>query len=130
LNDSYQALLRLAQKELPKEQHKLAYKLSRIVKSAKSEIDALSESQIDLMRKCGFVQGEQDVDPKLIDDFNRQASRFLKETRCELWGDPFKLAELTAHISISALDLALLDWLIVEEAAESPQAEKGREAVA
>lgn len=114
LNDSYQALLRLAEKEFPKEQHKLAYKLSRVVKSAKAEIEALNESQTDLMRKCGFSPGERNVDPKTIDDFNRQAARFLKETHCELWGDPFKLSELVEYVSISPLDLALLDWLIVD----------------
>jgi hypothetical protein len=127
LNDSYQALLRLAQKELPKEQHKLAYKLSRIVKGAKGEIEALNESQIDLMRKCGFVQGEQDVEPRLIDDFNRQSLKFMRETMTgEIWGDPIRLSELVEHVSISPLDLALLDWLIVEEEAQAAKASPGR----
>ena len=114
LNTGYQALLRLAQNELPKEHHKLTYKLSRIVKSAKAEMEALGESQIDLMRKCGFQQGEQNVDIEKINVFNRESKKFMKETSCELWGDVFMYSDLCELVSISALDLADLDWLIIE----------------
>lgn len=130
LNESYQALVRLTQKELPKEQHKLAYKLSRVMKCAKSEMETLGDSLNDLMRKCGFTQGEQNVESEKIEDFNRQSKRFMKETVCELWGDPFGYPELHDLLSISPLDLALLDWLIVEKSENLAQAEKSREAVA
>lgn len=113
LNESYQALVKLAQTELPKDKHKLAYKLSRIVKSAKIEIDALGESLNDLMRKCGFEPGSGEVAPEKLKDYNDQARTFMKETTCDLWGDPFKLDDL-ADVSITPFDLALLDWLIVE----------------
>ena len=106
--------MRLAQNELPKEHHKLTYKLSRIVKAAKAEIEDLADSQIDLMAKCGFRQGEQNVDIEKIDDFNRQSKKFMKATTCEIWGDPFTYDELHELVSISALDLADLHWLIIE----------------
>jgi hypothetical protein len=131
LNESYQALVRLTSKELPKEQHKLAYKLSRVMKCAKSEMETLGDSLNDLMRKCGFVQGQQDVAAEKIDDFNQQSKKFMRETQAaEIWGDPIRWSEICDHVSISPLDLALLDWLIVEEAAESSQAEKRLDAVA
>jgi len=114
LNTGYQALLRLAQNELPKEHHKLTYKLSKIVKAAKVEMETLGESQIDLMRKCGFQQGEQNVDIEKINVFNRESKKFMKETSCELWGDVFMYSDLCELVSISALDLADLDWLIIE----------------
>lgn len=116
LNESYQALIRLSSKELPKEQHKLSYKISRIVKSAKGEMEDLGESLNSLMGKCGFRPGEQNVDSDKIDDFNRQSKKFLKETMTgEIWGDPIKYSELIEYVSISPLDLANLDWLIIHE---------------
>lgn len=115
LNESYQALIRLSSKELPKEQHKLAYKISRICKSAKSEIEAMGESLQALQAKCGFKQGEENISPAKIEDFNQQSKKFLKETECEIWGDPIKYEDIAAHLSTSPLDLANLDWLIVAE---------------
>src|SRR5215470_15130155 len=113
LNQSYQALLRLAGQEIPKEHHKLTYKLSRIVKSAETEIETLVDSQSDLMNKCGFRQGEQNVDIEKIEDFNRQSKKFMRETACDIWGDPFTYDEIRELVSITALDLANLDWLII-----------------
>lgn len=113
LNESYQALVKLAQTEFPKDKHKLAYKLSRVVKTAKTEIDALGESLNDLMRKCGFEPGSGDVAPEKLKDYNEQAKQFMKETHCDLWGEPIKLDDI-ADVSITAFDLALLDWLIEE----------------
>lgn len=131
LNESYQALVRLTSKELPKEQHKLAYKLSRIVRCAKAEIETLSESLNELMAKHGFHQGQADVESQTIDAFNQASKKFMKESYTgEIWGDPIKYSDLAEHISLSAFDLALLDWLIVEESENLAQAEKGREAVA
>lgn len=112
LNESYQALVKLAQTEFPKDQHKLAYKLSRVMKSAKTEIDALGESLNDLMRKCGLEPG-QDAAQEKLRDYNEQAKQFMRSTHCDLWGDPIKLDDI-ADASITAFDLALLDWLIVE----------------
>lgn len=111
LNESYQALLRLAGQDFPKERHKLAYRLSRVVKTAQNEIEALGESLNDLMIKCGFEPGEQNIDPEKLRDYNRRAKQFMKETECDLWGDPMPLEDFAGVVSISPMDLALLDWL-------------------
>jgi hypothetical protein len=121
LNESYQALVKLSQIEFPANKHKLAYKLSRVLKSAKSELEAAQESLNDLMRKCGFEPGEQNVDQAKLTEFQKQMQSFMKGTSVEVWGDPIKLEELE-EISISAFDLALLDWLIIEEE-ETPKAQ-------
>jgi hypothetical protein len=103
LNESYQPLVRLAQREFPKERHKLAYRLSRVVKSAKAEVEVLGESLNALMAKC--------------DDSDRteQATKFMKETECEIWGEPMLYTDFAGVVVISPMDLALLDWLIIEE---------------
>jgi hypothetical protein len=124
LNESYNALLKLAQKEFPKDQHKLTYKLSRIVKAARTEAECLGDSLNDLMRKCGFEPGSTDATPDQIKDYTAQAKAFMATTMVELWGDPIKLDELYA-VEISPFDLALLDWLIVdgEEPEPAPAAQ-------
>ncbi len=121
LNESYQALVKLAQAEFPKDQHKLAYKLSRVMKSAKTEIEALSESLNDLMRKCGFEPGSGDIAQENLRDYNEQAKQFMRETWCDLWGNPILLEEIAGVVSISPFDLALLDWLIIEEEKQQEQ---------
>ena len=120
LNESYQALVKLAQTEFPKERHKLAYKLARILKSAKAELEAAQESLNDLMRKCGFEPGQGEVDPAKLAEFQKQMKDFMKETSAEVWGDSIRLEEL-GELSISAFDLSLLDWLIIE--GEEPKAQ-------
>lgn len=115
LNESYRALERLAQRELPKEQHKLTYKISRVMRSAKTEIELLAESLNDLMRSCGIEPGDENADLEKAKDYAKQAKNFMTATRCQLWGDPIRLDEIMPHVSISAFDLALLDWLIIEE---------------
>lgn len=109
--------MRLAAKELPKEHHKLAYKLSKIVRAAKTENDALSDSLIELMAKCGFKQGESNVPIEAIEEFNRQSKKFMTATTCDLWGDPIQYSEIAELVNLSPLDLAELDWLIVDDQA-------------
>src|SRR5262252_1701243 len=111
LNESYQALVRLAQGEFPKSQHKLAYRLSKVMKAAKSELEAATESMNDLMRKCGFEPGAQDVAPAKLLDYQIQFKDFMTGTTCDLPGDPIQLDDL-GDLSVTAFDLALLDWLI------------------
>lgn len=114
LNESYQALIRLAQSEFPKDKHKLAYKLSRIIRSAKTEIETLSQWLNELMVKCGFEPGAQDVPPERLKDYNETAKAFMNETLCEVWGDPIKFEEIAGAVAVSPFDLAALDWLIIE----------------
>jgi hypothetical protein len=123
LNESYPALVKLAQADFPKEQHKLAYKLSRVVKTAKTEIEIATESANDLMRKCGIEPGQENPDPEKWSEFQAQFKAFMREEYCELWGDPIRLEDIGPVVSISPFDLALLDWLIIEET-EQPSAAK------
>lgn len=121
LNESWQALARLANKEFPKEQHKLSYKLARIYKQAKSEVEEMGQSLQALMRKCGIIPGERNTDTEKVEDFNQRSKQFLKETEFEFtWGEPIRFEELREHVSITPADLAELDWLIAVE--EEPQA--------
>jgi hypothetical protein len=115
LNESYAALVKLTQAEFPKEHHKLAYKLSRVLKSAKNELETAQESLNDLMRACGFEPGEQNVDPAKLTEFQKQMNSFMRGVIVNLWGDPIKLEDIADVVAISPFDLALLDWLIVEE---------------
>jgi len=121
LNQSYQPLMRLAGQALPKEHHKLTYKLAQQLRTAQKEQELLNDSLSDLMKKCGLIQG-QEADLKLIEDFNRQSKNFMQGAYCEIWGDPIEWSELRDIVSISPLDLAALDWLIVEEEIEKPEA--------
>jgi len=114
LNQAYQPLMRLAAQSLPKEHHKLTYKLAKQLRQAQTEQETLNESLKDLMTKCGLVQG-QDADLALIEDFNRQSKKFMQETTCEIWGDPIAWSELRDIVTISPIDLAALDWLIVDD---------------
>lgn len=117
LNQSYAALVRLASREIPKEHHKLAYWLAKVVRSAKAEIETLGESLNDLMRKCGFEPGQADVSPEMQEDYNSRAKQFMLESDCEMPGDPIAFDKLVEALpSFVPMDLALLDWLIVEEA--------------
>lgn len=130
LNQSYQALDRLANRELPKDQHKLAYKISRVYKQAKAEIEALSESLQTLATRCGLTPGEREVDPAKIEDYNKQARKFQKETDFEFpWGDQIPFSLLRDHVTLSPADLAELDWLICfEEEEKEPKAKAGANA--
>jgi len=112
LNKSYQALEKLTQKEFPKERHKVAYKLSRVLKSAQVELAAATESLNDLRRKCGV--NEPDATPEQLADYQTHFNDFVQSTYCELWGDSILLDDL-GDLAISPFDLALLDWLIIEE---------------
>jgi len=120
LNQSYQALIRLAGQSLPKEHHKLTFKLAKQLRQAQAEQETLNDSLKDLMKKCGLVQG-QDADLNIIEDFNRQSKKFMQETHCEIWGDPIAWSELRDIVSISPLDLAALDWLIICDDEEQPE---------
>lgn len=112
LNESWQALHRLTTKEFPKDQHKVQYKLARIYKQAKAEVESLADSLNALMKKCGLTPGAQ-ADPEKLQDYNTQSKLFLRETWIEFsWGDPILHADIRDFVTISPADLAELDWLI------------------
>lgn len=127
LNDSYQALVRLAQGRIPKEQHKLAYKVMRFYKQGKVGVDEMGESLRELMVKCGFEPGQPEVKAELMNEFNRLSKKFLRETRFYFtWGDPIPIQEIIDHVQIqdpitgtwgmiTAKDRGDLAWLFIEE---------------
>lgn len=127
LNESYQALVRLAQGKIPKEQHKLSYKIMRIYKQAKPGVEEMGESLRELMRKCGFEPGQSEVKAELMTDFTKQSKKFLRETPFAFtWGDPIPIQEIIDHVQIQdpmtgtwgmicAKDRGDLAWLFIEE---------------
>jgi len=114
LNESYPALMRLAAREIPKEHHALAFKVARVVRSARPEIDLLADSLRDLMQKCGFQEGQQNIAPDKLRDYNERAGAFMRETSCEIPDAPIPYNTLAGVVPISPADLVLLDWLIAE----------------
>ena len=122
LNQSYSALARLAGREVPKEHHKLAYFLMRVLRSAKAEVEALADSLNDLMLRCGFEPGQADVSEDQSRDYNERAEKFMKESECDLWGDPIAFDKIAGVISVVPADLVMLDWLITEDEEGKPEA--------
>ena len=115
LNQSYPALMRLAAREIPKEHHKLAYFLMRVTRSAKVEIEALKDSLEDLMRACGFEPDQDGVEQAKLDDYNERAAKFMRESECDLWGEPIGFEKVAGVVSIVPADLAMIHWLIKDE---------------
>jgi hypothetical protein len=140
LNESYQALARLASRELPKEQFKITFKLARIFKDAKRYIDRWGQEDIaPLMARFNIKQmpdgsllkldkPEEKATADQIEAFNKAAKAIMQEEVCELVGDhygAFQAEELLKVVSISSLDLGLLyGWLIDGELPEDAQEEK------
>jgi hypothetical protein len=125
LNESYQALARLASRELPKEQFKITFKLARIFKDAKRYIDRWGQEDIALLK---LDKPEEKATADQIEAFNKAAKAIMQEEVCELVGDhygAFQAEELLKVVSISSLDLGLLyGWLIDGELPEDAQEEK------
>lgn len=131
LNNSYQALERLAAQSLPKNTTALQYKLKRTIKTAKKEIETLAETLNELMEKCGITPG-QPADAAAVKEYQRISKDFLKTETVEFWADPIRRAELLDKdgnliISISPLDEADLSWLILDEEQPSNETEKHHE---
>src|SRR5262249_16031888 len=98
LNQSFRPLIRLTSQTLPKESHALSFKLAKVMRAAQKEQDSLNDSLADLMRKCGFEPGQQNIDTQKIEDFNLQSKLFMKASTCEIWGEPIKWSELQDHV--------------------------------
>lgn len=121
LNDGYQALKRLAEQDYPKASFKLAYKVGKIYKAARSEVDLLSETLEKMMPEFGFSkydsvkEASADLDRgRKIERYNAASLDLLRGTEIEIWGDPFRPEEILGVIPITAADYGDLDgWLIV-----------------
>ena len=129
LNRGYGHLQQLAAQELPA---KVAYKVGRILDGAESEQNRLNKAFAKIAKDLGFTLGSQNQPPQMIETkaavpediiekFNGQADD-LMTAEVELWGDPFKLSELTTAKLTGAM-CATLNWLIIEDdaAAEPPK---------
>jgi hypothetical protein len=145
LNESFQALSRLANQSLPKEHFKLTFKLGRIFKAAKARIDDWGDDVNRLMANAGIRQTpdgklwqiEESGEPKTpatadqVMAFNKAAKEVMKAEQVDLIGHytPFEASEILAIASISSLDFGLLyGWLIVGELPEETQEETGKTA--
>lgn len=130
LNIGFQALRRLSMVPLMREQHKLVYKLGRILKSAQPEIDAIGTHLNELMAAYGVNVPDNERDPKKVTEYNKAANDFLSTTKVNLWGDPFKVDEILGVLAISGEDYSALEgWLIVGELTEESEP-KAKEASA
>ena len=125
LNESFNALARLVKVEFPKDSHKLAYKLSRIWKSAKSEIEEMQAGLRNLAQRHGITPGTplHVLDPEKREDYSWNERQFLKDTDTEIWGDPFLWSELRDHVDLTAADMADLDWLIIFDIEDETRSE-------
>lgn len=81
-------------------------------------MDELGDTMTQIMDKFGIVQNSPDNDISTLNRFNAESKRFMKSTPVEIWGDPIKFSDLGEFINLSPLDLANLDWLIIEDEAE------------
>lgn len=131
LNDSYASLLAAGDCVTG---GKLKYRLSRVIKSAKDEIETMAKGLADLAEKHGaeMLGGNRfEFDVKTPDGltrlkaFNKEADEFLKTETVELWGDPkfFPFSELEKAEDpknpVKASHLADLMWLFSDD--EQPE---------
>jgi hypothetical protein len=93
---------------------KLAYRLSRIITSARSEHELLQKAQLDLLQKNGTLtdpeKGQWDVPLENRPDFEVEWSSLL-ETEIEVWGDPLDVNTLDGELPLSVDDYTRLEWL-------------------
>jgi len=93
---------------------KLAYKLSRIVSSARAEYELLNKAQLELLQKHGTLVDQQTGQWAV--DWDKRAEfevewQGLLENEIEIWGDPIKVDDLDGQLTLSIDDYARLQWL-------------------
>ena len=93
---------------------KMAYKLSRVVSSARAEYELLNKAQLDLLQKHGTLTdpqtGQWAVDWEKRAEFEVEWQGLL-ETEVEVWGDPIRIDDVDGQLSLSVDDYARLKWL-------------------
>ena len=93
---------------------KLAYRLSRIVTSMRSEHDLLNKAQLDLLKTHGSLidpdKGTWELEAEKRESFETEW-RALLETEIEIWGDPIKVDDLDGHLALTVDDYTRLEWL-------------------
>ena len=114
LHLSAQSLSRLAQQPLP---GKVAYWIGRLISAAQSELKALEETRVKLVKQHGEQpdpeKEEWRVKPELLMAFSADLEELLQQ-EIELPGRVFSVEELGEKIELAPLDFLNLDWLIRE----------------
>lgn len=134
LNDSYQSLIAVGECVTS---GKMKYRLGRVIKSAKDEIEILSKALAEIAEKHGaeMLGGNRfEFDPEAPDykdklkAFNKEADEFLRTEVVELWGDSkfFQFSDLEKaedpKSPVKASHLADLMWLFSDDESQDNKA--------
>ncbi|MEW6096563.1 MAG: hypothetical protein AB1567_08565 [bacterium] len=107
----------LAKVILQKLPFKLSYRLSKLAKSVKQNLDDLSEMLIPLGKRYGDIteQGSYEIrkDPENLEKYFADLNEILN-IEVEITYIPVSLQEME-NLKLTSLDLANLDWLIEED---------------
>ena len=90
---------------------KMVYKLGRIFESAERQQTATNKSLQKVAAICGVTLGAQDNDKAKAQTFSQMADDMLSPHECNIWGDPFKLEELSPYFQLTG-GVCKLSWLI------------------
>ncbi|MEW6096617.1 MAG: hypothetical protein AB1567_08840 [bacterium] len=114
LKNMESSLAKIILQELP---FKLSYRLSKLAKSVKQNLDDLSELLIPLGKKYGDIteQGSYEIrkDPENLEKYFADLNEILN-IEVEITYIPISLQEME-NLKLTSLDLANLDWLIEED---------------
>jgi hypothetical protein len=111
--NSQMALQELMTQPLPSS---LSYKISRLSKSIKSELETFEETRIEICNRLG--EKSEDDKSYVIKDENKE--EFTSElnnlinTEIELPGEKIQVEQLSDRVELSPFSFLQLDWLIKE----------------
>jgi hypothetical protein len=113
---SFEALVRLSQKELPAI---YSLRLKKLLYKAKEEIQLFESVRLELLNRYGFAKEgatnyEFETQAKKLAWEQEYNELLLTEADIKFEQIPIKVL-IDNNISISSSDLLLLDWLIIEE---------------
>ena len=113
LQQSFGSLGKLGSQE--KLSIKQKYWVSRLIKKCETELKHVEDARLALVEKYKKEHGEKWADDKaqiqlFLDEFNT----LLQEETEDFGINPFKLSELPEDNTLTAIDLARLDWFIVD----------------
>jgi hypothetical protein len=114
LDGGFLALQKLANLEFPKNKLNLAYRISRIYRSAAVGLEEMHAELRNRMSRFGLnpeVRIEVQ-DPEKVANYRHSERCFLKETQVEIGQDPIEYSEIAEFLPVPA-DLANLEWMIV-----------------
>lgn len=97
--------------EQKKEVGKIVYKLGRIYESVERQQTATNKSMQKVATICGVVLGAPDNDRFKAQQFSQTADEMLSAHDAKIWGDPFKLEELSPYFQLTG-GVCKMNWLI------------------